>query len=65
MVDLNTEALNHEVECPGCDARFLFRRASVPHVDAHGFETYWLACGSCGASLAGVVDPLNNALVLN
>jgi C4-type Zn-finger protein len=54
-----------EVECPKCKARFLFRRAQVPHFDSHGFESYELDCSHCGASLTGIIDPFDGALLLS
>ena len=33
----------------------------MPYFDRHGFESYELDCGFCGASLAGIVDPLDGA----
>jgi hypothetical protein len=54
-----------EVECPKCKARFLFRRASVPHFDSDGFESYELDCKLCGASLAGIIDPFDGTLLLS
>jgi len=53
-----------DVECPKCNARFPFRRARVPPFDSHGFESYVLDCKSCGASLTGIVDPYDGALLL-
>jgi hypothetical protein len=55
----------HEVECPLCNARFLFRRARTPPFDSHGFESYELDCKFCGALLAGIIDPLDGALLLS
>jgi hypothetical protein len=54
-----------EVECPQCSALFLFRRARTPRFDSHGFESYELDCKFCGASLAGIIDPLDRTLLLS
>ena len=54
-----------EVECPRCSARFLFRRARTLRFDNHGFESYELDCKFCGASLAGIIDPLDGTLLLS
>jgi DNA-directed RNA polymerase subunit RPC12/RpoP len=54
-----------EVECPKCKARFLFRRARVPHFDTCGFESYKLDCKHCGASFAGIIDPYVGTLLLS
>jgi hypothetical protein len=52
------------VACPGCGARFAFCRSEHPLIDACGFETYSFACKECGASLSGIVDPLDDALLI-
>jgi hypothetical protein len=54
-----------EVECPKCKALFLFQRERVPHIDQQGFESYKIVCKFCGASLAGIIDPLDGALLLS
>jgi hypothetical protein len=48
-----------EVDRPNCSARFGFRRAAVPYFDACGFRSYKINCNSCGARLAGVIDPFS------
>ena len=65
MTEAHKDALRREVECPQCSAHFLFRRMRVPRFDAHGFETYKLACKSCGVSLAGIVDPSDRTPLLS
>jgi hypothetical protein len=52
------------VACPGCGARFAFCRSEHPLIDACGFETYSFACKECRASLSGIVDPLDDALLI-
>jgi hypothetical protein len=52
------------VTCPRCAARFAFRRSAHPDIDASGFESYAFACEECGASLSGIVDPLDDALLI-
>jgi hypothetical protein len=54
-----------DAECPQCNSRFLFRRARPSHFDSHGFESYELDCEFCGASLAGIIDPLEGELILS
>ena len=54
-----------DIECPNCEARFFFRRARIPHFDSSGFESYQFVCMHCGASLAGVIDPFDGALLLS
>jgi len=53
------------VACPKCHARFAFSRSCEPFIDACGFESYALECHECGASLAGIVDPLDDALLIS
>jgi ribosomal protein S27E len=65
MTEANNETSRfREIECPKCKARFLFRRSRAPRFDSHGFEAYELACKSCGASLTGIIDPFDGALLL-
>ena len=47
------------VACP-----FAFCRSENPVIDACGFESYTFACKECGASLSGIVDPFDNALLI-
>lgn len=57
-------AVAQSVACPRCDARLPFRRRRHPHIDSCGFESYSLACAACGAALAGIIDPCDDALLL-
>jgi hypothetical protein len=52
------------VACPRCGVRFAFCRSAHPVIDACGFESYTFACEECGASLAGIVDPLDDVLLI-
>jgi hypothetical protein len=52
------------VVCPGCGAHFAFCRTEHPFIDACGFESYTFACEECGASLSGIVDPLDDVLLI-
>ena len=51
--------------CPGCGAQLTFGRSATPLIDACGFESYRLACHACGAALAGIIDPADDALLLS
>ncbi len=51
--------------CPKCEARLLFARSRRPRIDSCGFESYRLACTDCGAQLAGIIDPADDALLLS
>ncbi len=50
--------------CPRCDAPLMFLRSAKPHFDCCGFESYSLECKECGAHLAGIIDPCDDALLL-
>jgi len=52
------------IACPHCDAQFAFSRSSTPVVDECGFESYRFECRECRAALAGIVDPIDDALLL-
>jgi hypothetical protein len=51
--------------CPRCDAQLLFHRSRTPEIDACGFETCRLECTACTASLGGVIDPYDDAVLLS
>jgi hypothetical protein len=64
MTGTNKEASRlREAECPKCSARFMFRKARAARFDSDGFESYKLACRSCGAFFAGVIDPFDGTLL--
>jgi hypothetical protein len=52
------------IACPVCGAGIAFARSPVPHMDECGFESYRFECKDCGAVLAGIVDPADEALLL-
>jgi len=54
-----------EVVCPKCDGRLNFYRSDKPHIDECGFESYSLKCPACGSALVGIVDPIDDALLLS
>ena len=51
--------------CPRCEAALIFWRSCIPAIDSCGFESYSLACEQCGAGLAGIIDPADDALLLS
>jgi len=53
------------IGCPKCSARLRFQRSSFPLMDSCGFESYSLECDQCGAQLVGVIDPLDDQLLLS
>jgi len=53
------------VGCPKCSARLRFQRSSFPLMDSWGFEAYSLECDQCGAHLVGIIDPIDDQLLLS
>lgn len=53
------------VACPQCSAQVPFHRSAAPHIDACGFESYNFDCQICRASLAGIVDPADDTLLVS
>jgi RNase P subunit RPR2 len=53
-----------KVACPKCDASLIFYRSEQPHIDESGFESYSLKCNACGSTLVGIIDPLDDALLV-
>jgi hypothetical protein len=62
---LNTILDADGIACPACAAQVMFCRSRTPLIDACGFESYSLECDECGARLAGIIDPYDNALLLS
>jgi hypothetical protein len=52
------------INCPRCEQPLVFRRSGT-QIDACGFESYLLDCGSCDAVFTGVVDPYDDALLVS
>jgi hypothetical protein len=52
------------VVCPQCDAQLTWHASPTPQIDACGLESFRLQCTQCGASLAGVIDPYDDAVLL-
>ena len=50
-------------ECRKCHSRLLTHL--IPRTDECGFESYHLHCSKCGARLAGIIDPLDGALLFS
>ena len=51
--------------CPNCKTGSKLRRATVPQIDSCGFESYFFQCESCKRSLAGIIDPLDEELLVS
>jgi hypothetical protein len=52
------------VACPVCAGPIILCRSETLHIDACGLESNELECGACGVSLACVIDPYDEALLL-
>jgi len=63
--ETNTISATQLIGCPRCSARLRFQRNSFPLIDGCGFESYSLACDQCGAQLAGIIDPVDDQLLLS
>jgi RNase P subunit RPR2 len=57
-------AKSEKVVCPGCAASLVIYRSDNPQIDECGFESYSLTCRACGSALVGIVDPLDDKLLL-
>ena len=57
--------LAHVVACPNCHAELTAVRSGFPAIDSCGFESYRMECEECGAQLAGIIDPADEALLLS
>jgi hypothetical protein len=51
--------------CPKCRVSLKLLRSSIPQFDSCGFENYFLQCESCQSSLAGVIEPINEELLIS
>jgi hypothetical protein len=57
-------AKSEKVACPSCAASLVIYRSDSPQIDECGFESYSLTCRACGSALVGIVDPLDDRLLL-
>jgi hypothetical protein len=51
--------------CPKCKTCLSFFRTTNPQIDSCGFESYSIRCNECASYLAGVVDPIDDELVVS
>ncbi len=63
-VKTSNAAKSEKVACPGCAASLVIYRSDNPQIDECGFESYGLTCRACGSALVGIVDPLDDKLLL-
>jgi hypothetical protein len=53
------------VTCPRCKAYSNFFRATNPPIDSCGFESYSFQCEWCASSVAGIIDPSDDELLVS
>jgi hypothetical protein len=51
--------------CPKCRVSLKLLRSSIPQIDSCGFESYVFQCESCKSSLGGIIDPMNDELLVS
>src|SRR5215813_13260058 len=51
--------------CPRCKVTLKLLRSSIPQIDSCGFESYSFQSQSCKSSLAGIIDPLDEELLVS
>jgi hypothetical protein len=51
--------------CPKCKVNLKLFRSSIPQIDSSGFESYSFHCEACKSSLAGIIDPLDEELLVS
>ena len=51
--------------CPNCKTGSRFFRTTTPQIDSCGFESYSFQCKRCKSSLAGIIDPLDEELLVS
>ena len=56
---------NEYVACPECAAPITLDRSPTPHIDECGFESYLFECKQCGVSLACIIDPCDESLLVS
>jgi hypothetical protein len=50
--------------CPKCDTSLKLYRIDKPYIDECGFESYAFKCSTCGSMLVGIIDPVDDTLLL-
>ena len=67
MVRRTTHAYDTTIAaaCPKCRVGLRLLRSSIPQIDSCGFESYSFQCESCKSSLAGIIDPMDEELLVS
>ncbi len=63
-IKTSNAAKSEKMACPGCAASLVIYRSNSPQIDECGFESYSLKCRECRSALVGIVDPLDDKLLL-
>ena len=53
------------VKCPKCEVSSKFFRTPFPRIDTCGFENYSFRCECCGGAIAGIINPLDDELLVS
>jgi len=53
------------IACPVCAAQIILDRSPIPHIDECGFESYRFECRQCNVSLACIIDPRDESLLVS
>jgi hypothetical protein len=64
-IKISNVSKSEKVACPQCDASLTLYRSDRPHIDECGFESYTLKCGACGSVLVGIIDPIEDKLLVS
>jgi hypothetical protein len=59
-----TSSLSLVVECPRCGAQLTAGRIRTATIDSCGFETHNIQCGKCDVRLVGMIDPVDDTLLV-
>jgi hypothetical protein len=51
--------------CPNCKTCLMFFRNRNPQIDSCGFESYSFRCNGCASYLGGIIDPMNEQLLVS
>jgi hypothetical protein len=50
--------------CPKCDTSLKLYRSDKPYIDECGFESYAFKCSACTSLLVGIIDPVDDTLLV-
>ena len=67
MVRRTTHAYDTTIAaaCPKCRVGLRLLRSSIPQIDSCGLESYFFQCEACKSSLAGIIDPMDEELLVS